>query len=102
MVYLNGFCQGEWVTSGRCRRNYSHALMEVNHFILHSELPCNQRNQLLLLAPLISERGLDPGIAVSSLASFTVLVVDIYLDGAGAFGGRTGDFGSGLGIPSEP
>ena len=56
----------------------------------------------MLLAPLISERGLDAGTAVSSLAGFTVLAVNIDLDGAGAFGGRTGDFGSGFGIPSEP
>ena len=56
----------------------------------------------MLLAPLVSERGLDPGTALSSLAGFTVLAMDIDLDGAEAFGGRTGDFGSGFGIPSEP
>src|SRR5258706_5847164 len=81
------------------------ALMAIDHFILSSELTCGQRSQLLLLAPLISGRGFDPVTTVPSLAGFTVLVatsLGIDLDGAEALGGRTGDLGSGFGIPSEP
>ena len=67
-----------------------------------SELPWNQRSQLLLLAPLISERGSDLVAAAFGFIVLAATPVDIDLEGVEAFGGRTGDFGSGFGIPSEP